>query len=108
MKSAIGGATLIASGMAPLAGTPKPQGNQQSGKFAMSENLIRQFKRDMKEVREKEIRKMIGLAPKQSQQSREHVDSLLADYVQRKGKSLRLRAVYKGQAFRALDRKSVV
>ncbi|MGP8258875.1 MAG: hypothetical protein ACLQM6_02865 [Acidobacteriaceae bacterium] len=80
---------------------PKPKGNKQSGKFALSENLLRQFKRDIKEYQKKEYGELIGLAPKQSKQARGKVDSLLAGYVQRTGNSLQLRAVYKGKTYRA-------
>jgi hypothetical protein len=51
---------------------PKPKGNKQSGKFAMSENLLRRFKGDIKEFQKKELGELIGLAPKQSTQTRNH------------------------------------
>lgn len=84
---------------------PKPKGNQQSGKFAVSENLLRRFKKDIKEFQKKELGELIGLAPKQPKQSRDEADSLLAEYVQRTGKNLRLRAVYKGKTYRAFAQK---
>lgn len=82
---------------------PKPKGNKQSGKFAMSENLRRRFVRDMKDYHRRELEELVGLFPKKSKQSRD-VDSLLAEYVRRIGKSLRLRAIYKGRTYRAFVR----
>ena len=82
-----------------------PKGNKQSGKFAMSENLLRRFKRDMRDYQKKELGELIGITPKQSNKSQDHVDDLLAEYVQRSGKSIRLRAVYKGTTYRALAQK---
>ncbi|MGP8270878.1 MAG: hypothetical protein ACLQLH_12470 [Terracidiphilus sp.] len=84
---------------------PKPKGNKQSGKFAMSENLLRRFKREIKEFQKKELGELIGLTPRPARQSGVQADSLLAEYVQRTGKSLRLRAVYKGVKYRAFVHK---
>jgi hypothetical protein len=84
---------------------PKPKGNKQSGKFAMSENLLRRFKGDIKEFQKKELGELIGLAPKQSTQTRNKANSLLEEYVQRTGKSLQLKTVYKGTTYRAFVQK---
>ena len=84
---------------------PKPKGNVQSGKFAMSENLLRRFKRDIKEFQKKELGELLGLIPKLSKQGRDQVNDLLAQYVRRTGKSLRLRAIYKGKPYRAFAQK---
>ena len=84
---------------------PKPKGNKQSGKFAMSENLLRRFKGDIKEFQKKELGELIGLAPKQSTQTRNKANSLLEEYVQRTGESLQLKTVYKGTTYRAFVQK---
>lgn len=84
---------------------PKPVGNKQSGKFAVSENLVRRFRKDIREFHKKELGTMIGFAPKMPKESQEPVDSLLAEYVQRSGKSLRMQAVYKGKSYRAFAQK---
>ena len=84
---------------------PMPKGNKQLGKFPISQNLLRQFKRDIKENQKKRLRELIGLPPKQLKRGRDQVDGLLAEYVQRAGKSLRLRAVYKGKMYRAFAQK---
>jgi len=84
---------------------PKPKGNKQSGRFAISENLLRRFKRDIREFHKKELGELIGLVPKQTKLERDRADSLLAQYVRRTGKSIRLRAVYKGKTYRALVQK---
>jgi hypothetical protein len=84
---------------------PTPKGNKQSGKFATSENLRSGFKRDVNEYKNGEIRKLFGLAPKQSKLTNGTADSFLAQYVQRTGKSLQLRTVYKGKNYRAFVQK---
>ncbi len=84
---------------------PKPKGNKQTGKFATSENLLRGFKRDVREFQKGEFRKLFGIAPKQSAQTKNSVDNLLAQYVQRTGKSLQLRVVYKTRTYRAFVQK---
>src|ERR1035437_684461 len=76
---------------------PMPKGNKQLGKFPISQNLLRHFKRDIKENQKKRLRELIGLPPKQLKRGRDQVDGLLAEYVQRAGKSLRLRAVYRSE-----------
>jgi hypothetical protein len=85
--------------------SPRPEGNQQSGKFAVSENLLRRFKRDIKEFHKRQLGELIGFAPKRPRQGGLQAESLLAEYVRRTGKSLRLRAVYKGKTYRAFARK---
>lgn len=80
---------------------PKPKGNKASGKFAMSENLLRRFKRDIKEYQKKELSELIGLLPKLSKRGRDEKDSLLTAYVRRAGRPLRLRAIYKGHTYHA-------
>jgi hypothetical protein len=84
---------------------PKPPGNKQSGKFAMSENLVRKFKKDIKDFHKKELGKLIGLKPKLSKQIEAQVEGPLAAYVQHIGKNLRLRAIYKGITYRAYVQK---
>jgi hypothetical protein len=84
---------------------PTPKGNKQSGKLPMSENLLRRFKRDVKEFQKRELGALLGLTPKQAEQTLDKVDNLLAKCVQRTGKSLQLRAVYKGKTYRAFVRK---
>jgi hypothetical protein len=84
---------------------PMPKGNKQSGKFPMSENLLGRFKKDIKEHEKKRLRELIGIAPKILKQRQVRSDSLLAEYVKRTGKSLRLRAVYKGKTYRAFAQK---
>ncbi len=81
--------------------SPKPSGNKQSGKFAMSENLLRRFKADIKEFHKRELGELIGFAPKRVGKDQNVVMDLLAEHVQRAGKSLPLRAVYKGKTYRA-------
>ena len=85
--------------------SPKPVGNKQSGKFAVSENLLRRFRRDIKDYQNKELRKLLGLVSKQSKQNADRVESLLAAYVQRAGKNIQLRADYKGTTYRAFAQK---
>jgi len=84
---------------------PMPKGNKLLGKFPMSQNLIRQFKRDIKEQQNKRLGELIGFAPKQPKQDHDKVEDLLAKYVQRIGKSLRLRAIYKGKIYKAFAQK---
>ena len=84
---------------------PKPKGNKQSGKFAMSENLIRKFKKDIKDFQKNELGKLIGLTTKLPKQIDGQAQDPLAEYVQRTGKSLRLRAIYKGTTYRAFVQK---
>jgi hypothetical protein len=84
----------------------RPKGNLQSGKFPMSENLLRQFKKDMNEYHKTEMRELLGLAPKRLKvETGKGANSLLATHVQRIGKSLRLEAKYKGRKYRALVQK---
>lgn len=80
---------------------PKPKGNKQSGKFAMSENLLRRFKRDIKEYQRKELSELIGMLPRASKRRREDRDDLLSEYVRRAGRPLKLDATYKGKHHRA-------
>jgi hypothetical protein len=82
--------------------SPKPKGNKQSGKFAMSENLRRRFTRDIKEYQRKELGELIGLLRKKRDDGRDQSSGLLAEYVQRNGKGIRLCATYKGKRYRAL------
>jgi hypothetical protein len=84
---------------------PKPKGNKQSGKFAMSENLLRRFKRDIKDYHRKELRELIGLTSKQAKEKTQRIGGALAEYVQRSGRRLRLRVVYKGKRYRAFVEK---
>lgn len=81
---------------------PKPKGNKQSGKFAVSENLRRRFTRDIKEFQKIELGELIGLSRKKRNNGPYQSIASLAEYVQRNGRGLRLRATYKGKTYRAL------
>jgi hypothetical protein len=84
--------------------SPKPEGNKQSGKFEMSENLKRRFRRDIKHHQERELGNLFGLAATQPKQRRNKGRNLLVDAVERNGRNLRLQAVYKGKKYRAFVR----
>jgi hypothetical protein len=81
--------------------SPKPKGNKQSGKFAMSENLKRKFKRDIEVSQKRELGNLLGITSRQPKPNSDEPGSILAEFVERNGKNLRLQAVYKGKKYRA-------
>ncbi len=85
---------------------PKPKGNEQKGKFAHSENLLRRFKREVRSLQRLELDDMIG-RERLRRAARENADSetgapVLGRYI---NGPLRLRARLKGKNFRARVRR---
>jgi len=81
-----------------------PKGNKISGKFAVSENLARRFKKDVNEYYKHEVRKLFGLGSRRKA-ILDRPDSLLARHIQQTGQSLWLRAIYKKKTYRAVVEK---
>lgn len=81
---------------------PKPPGNQQSGRFARSENLRRRFTKDIKELQSQELARLIGgkRRLKAKPPGGRLKGSELASYLAQRG-ATQLRASYKGRLFKA-------
>jgi hypothetical protein len=81
---------------------PKPSGNAQTGKFASSENLVYQFKREIKAHQRAELNVPVGLSAELGRAPKPPSITLsappLARYVT---EPFNIRARYKGAAFRA-------
>jgi len=85
---------------------PKPKGNEQKGKFAHSENLLRRFKREVRSLQRLELDEMIG-RERLRWQVPGSADAgkrapVLARYI---NGPMKLRATLKGQQFHARVRR---
>jgi len=85
---------------------PKPSGNVQTGKFASSENLVYQFKREIKAHQRAELNGIVGLGEDlvvlQKRPAISHGSVPLAEYVR---DSFNIRARFKGKTFHARVRR---
>ncbi len=70
----------------------------------MSENLKRKFKRDIEHSQKSELGNLLGIVSRLPKPSSDEPESLLAEFVKRNGKSLRLQTIYKGKKYRAFVR----
>jgi len=84
---------------------PRPKGNKQAGKFAKSQNLLRQFKKDMKSFYEQDWNALIGRKTKKNRETgRQQARRELAKYMENR-KPFTITARYKGRNYKATVRK---
>ncbi len=81
----------------------KPYGNKVKGRFAKSENLLRRFKRDVRNYMQQEIDSLVGrLNPRATQIPRTGANHRRKGLLLRLlGRSRKLKAHFKGKTFRA-------
>jgi hypothetical protein len=84
---------------------PRPKGNSQSGKFAKSQSLLRQFRSDMNAHYKQEWYSIIGKKAKNRDSERgEEARTALARYMTDR-RPFTIKAVYKGKTYKARVRR---
>lgn len=84
---------------------PKPKGNKQKGKFAHSQNLLPQFKKQLRLLQQIELNGMIGREPPAPKERRKKTTPHSPILAQFSHPPTKLRATLKGKKFRATVRK---